>query len=139
MTTLTPTKELLSDAEPSRVLKNAIRLTKQGYTHPSLLKKRILSIGPVALLGIAGIIASILAMTRGTASSESQQLLYVFLLFLSAGIFLASNMGMFLALWSAYLCQYAIALDAKSEAVDYFNDAASVEEAALNLAADPEF
>ncbi len=60
-----------------------------------------------------------------------------FFVLLAAATLLASTFGLFLALWNAYVYQYILALDAKSETIEY--QSISVAEAALNLASDENF
>lgn len=123
--------------EATTILKRAMRLENQGYLHPAVLKGRITAIGAVWLIGVVAVVASTVAIARGAATTEQQQLLYGFFLVLSLATLIAATIGLFLALWNAYVYQYILALAAKSETIEYLYD--SVAEAALSLASDTEF
>jgi hypothetical protein len=137
MLPVSPTKREDYIPEATTILRRAIRLENQGYLHPSVLKRRLGAIGAIWLIGVAAVIASFVAITRGAASNGQQQVLFGFFLVLSLATLVAATLGLFLALWNAYVYQYILALAAKSETIDYLYD--SVAEAALSLASDAEF
>lgn len=123
--------------EATGILRRAISLEKHGYLHPAILRKRISAIGTIWLLGLVALIALIIVIRRDVAATEQQQMLVGFFVLLAVATLLASTFGLFLALWNAYVYQYILALDAKSETIEY--QSISVAEAALNLASDENF
>ncbi len=128
---------LQSEAQATDILRRALRLEREGYTHPAVLRGRVGAIALVWLAGLGAVIASFIALVRSSGSTGQYQLLYSYFLFLSAATFVAASIGVFLVLWNAYVHQYILAIRAQEEMVEYMGD--SVAEAALNLAADADF
>jgi len=135
MTTL-EARQTMSDAQPTDILKSAMYLDKRGRSYPGLLKRRVRAIGSVWIVGLLGIIASIALIAHG-AVNEQEKLLFGFLVLLSAAVWVAATLGMFIALWNAYVSQYALALYSTSEIVEY--QEASFSGVALNVVSQTDF
>lgn len=125
------------EAQATDILRQALRLESRGYTHPAVLRGRLGAIALVWVAGLGALVASFTALVRSSTANEQHQLMYSYLLLLSAATFIAATIGMFLVLWNAYVHQYILAVQAREEAVVYMWE--GVGEAALNLAGNADF
>jgi hypothetical protein len=110
----------------SSALDAAMRLVEVSDVRPGEIKRRLLSIIVVLVMGTAGVLGALVVIWAGLARSENARALVGFGLVAALAVVLTSLVGAVFMLWSAYVVQYVRSVGAQEEGVESTEQARSL-------------
>ncbi len=102
-------REITDKEEPiefSRILNNALRISERDVIRPRELLRKLGTIVGVFILGILGLVFTLLSIRWRAFTGGDQQAFAAMLVLLSGALIVFSVLGGFLTLWNAFISTY---------------------------------